>query len=177
MKIILAGPKGTGKSTCGMLLAERLNVDYIETDVLVEEIFSREFQRRASCREICMELGEDEFRRIEAAAVREAAQLHDVVISTGGGTLMNPASRHELQQNAYVVLLIASPDALWRRTVKNGIPSYLTSDNPAREFKDRVSAVMVELAPFADVTLDTGKARPKATVDEILKRLPQLTHS
>jgi shikimate kinase len=82
MMVFLLGYRGSGKTTIGRRLADRLWIKFVDTDDLIvqatgkpiAEIFSRE--------------GEERFRELEAEAVRQAAQLQDHVVALGGGAVL-----------------------------------------------------------------------------------------
>lgn len=82
MRIYLTGFMGSGKSTVGRRLAERLSVPFVDLD---EEI---ERQAGMTVREIFERHGEPAFRRLEHEALRATLELPDAVVATGGGTMV-----------------------------------------------------------------------------------------
>lgn len=110
-KIILTGFMGTGKTTVGKLLADYLNCRFIDTDELIE---SRN-NRRIS--DIFQEVGEDAFREMERALVKEIAELDGIVISTGGRLMLDPENVNALSQNSRVLCLVATPDEILQRVL------------------------------------------------------------
>ena len=109
MKLALIGLRGTGKSTVGYLLAQRLSWKFLDTDMLVQD------RADTTIREIFEKFGEAHFRKIESEVVQECAAHDQAIIATGGGAVMNPVNVAALRQNGFVVHLSASPDELWRR--------------------------------------------------------------
>src|SRR5690606_15597523 len=80
MKIFLVGMLGSGKTTLGKQLAARLNIPFVDMDW---EITKKE---NRSVQEIFAEKGEDYFREVEAAVLRELASSNgSMIIGTGGG--------------------------------------------------------------------------------------------
>ncbi len=80
MKIFLVGMLGSGKTTLGKQLAERLNVQFIDLDWEIEK------RENKSVNEIFSQHGEDHFRQIEADLLREwAGSSESFVMGTGGG--------------------------------------------------------------------------------------------
>lgn len=99
--IILIGMPGSGKTTVGKLIAERLGRPYISTDALVEQ--------RAdglTCGEYILEYGEPAFRDLEAEAVREAARRTGCVIATGGGTVILRENMEALRKHGLVFHMV-----------------------------------------------------------------------
>ena len=73
MKILITGPKCSGKSTIGVRLAGVVGLPFVETDAHIEELYFAETGRRLSCREIFREEGEASFRAREARAAADIA--------------------------------------------------------------------------------------------------------
>ena len=108
-KIVLTGFMGTGKTTIGKLLAENLNYRFIDTDELIET------QNGRSIADIFQDLGEDAFREMERAIVKEIAELDNVVISTGGRLMLDPENVKALSRNSRVLCLVATSDEILTR--------------------------------------------------------------
>ncbi|MFP3938434.1 MAG: chorismate synthase, partial [Phycisphaerae bacterium] len=151
MKIVITGPKGSGKSTLGRLLAEELGVGHVETDEILESQYHAETGEQRTCREIMRAEGEPAFRARESAAVTEAAGRRFCVVSTGGSSLLNPENRHLLRREAILVYLQADVDLLWPRISSDGVPAFLTGPDPRNEFADRLEKLNEAIAPCADV--------------------------
>ena len=78
MKIVITGPKCSGKSTIGEELANRLQVPFHETDTILEQIYHRRHNQSLSYYEICSRIGEEEFREYEnlkADTMRDGKKL------------------------------------------------------------------------------------------------------
>ena len=108
-RLVLAGPPGAGKSTVGPLCAARLGWRFVDTD---EELARR---HGLPVPEIFARHGEAQFRKSEAALCRELAAAPQLVIATGGGTLLHEPSRALLLAGGVGVCLTASPPELARR--------------------------------------------------------------
>lgn len=78
-KVIFIGPMGSGKSTIGRALAERIGANFRDTDVLIEEQTGRQISQ------IFIEDGEDSFRVIEKAVLRAELLSDGAVLALGGG--------------------------------------------------------------------------------------------
>src|SRR5882672_5892585 len=100
---------GTGKSTVGQIVAEALRFEFIDTDARIEE------QAGKNIAQIFASDGEAMFRRLESELVQELRTRARLVVSTGGGLLMNPENLAALQEHALIVCLWASPETIWSR--------------------------------------------------------------
>lgn len=122
--IFLIGPMGAGKTTVGRRLAEARGMEFIDSDHEVESrtgvdiafIFEKE--------------GEAGFRKREHAAIADLTQRHNLVLATGGGAVMDPASRALLAARGFVVYLHASVDHQMARTER-------TDNRPLLQVGDR----------------------------------------
>jgi shikimate kinase len=99
VRIYLTGFMGCGKSTAGRFLAERLGAPFVDLDT--------EIERRAgmTVREIFEQHGEAVFRRLEQEALRATAEMPDVVVATGGGTMVFEGNFRWIQANGLSVWL------------------------------------------------------------------------
>ncbi|MDL1901548.1 shikimate kinase [Anaerolineae bacterium CFX9] len=107
--IVITGFMGSGKSTVGRRVAERLRRDFVDTDT--------EIVRRAgmSIPQIFETQGEAAFRAMEKALVSELAEKRRLVIATGGGMLVDPENREMLARSGLLVCLDADPADIERR--------------------------------------------------------------
>ncbi len=108
LNIYLIGMMGSGKSTIGTLLAEKLAYKFIDTDVSIEKIVGQ------SVVEIFQTAGEAEFRQLETQVLAEISAYTRLIIATGGGIAMKLENWNHLQQGL-VVWLDPSVDTLVER--------------------------------------------------------------
>lgn len=108
--VCLVGMMGAGKTTIGRQLAKKLGWRFVDSD---HEIEARTGVRIPTIFEI---EGEDGFRRREAETIRELTKEADLVLATGGGTVLDPANRQRLKEAGLVVYLRVLPLVLFERT-------------------------------------------------------------
>jgi shikimate kinase len=111
--VVLIGFSYTGKSTIGRLLARRLRWRPVDTDSVIRKRTGK------SPQEIFASEGEAIFRAIEREVVRDICQESRQVIATGGGAPIDPSNRGVLFDGNLVVLLDASPEAIWTRVQRS----------------------------------------------------------
>lgn len=107
--VSLIGLPGSGKSTVGRQLARRLQLQFFDSDQVIEQRLG------CSIREYFEREGEDRFRDVEESVIAELTQNPQCVLSTGGGAVLRPANRRRLHAQGQVVYLNASPNWLFRR--------------------------------------------------------------
>lgn len=127
MPLWLIGMMGAGKSVAGKALAARLDIEFVDTDVLVVETAG------SSLPVIWETLGEEYFRRLERDAVEQAADLPRAVVATGGGVVLHEPSVTMMRRTGTVVWLDATPDTLALRIgILEGRPLLASSDRRGR---------------------------------------------
>jgi shikimate kinase len=105
--LALVGYRGTGKSTVGQILAERLNRPFLDADLELEARAGR------SIASIFAEDGEPAFRAREARTLQVLVRGHPAaVLATGGGVVLRPANRRLLRRFGFVAWLKADPAEL-----------------------------------------------------------------
>jgi shikimate kinase len=109
--VYLVGMPGSGKSTVGPVLAERLGVPFVELDAEIEATAGK------PVRQIFVDEGEARFRELEAAALVGAATRDPSVVSCGGGVVLEPANRVTLRATGTAVFLSVPLDVLRTRIV------------------------------------------------------------
>src|SRR6185436_15828506 len=160
MRIYLTGFMGSGKSTVGLRLAERLGAPFVDLD---EEVEQRAGMR---VREIFEQHGEPAFRGLEQEALRATAELPDVVVATGGGTVMFEANEQWIRVHGLSVWLNPAFATIVRRIGGLG-----KQDRPL--FRDEAQALALyrERLPAyrrADLTVDV---RPEEQAEEVATRI------
>lgn len=162
--VVLTGFMGTGKSTVGRLLAARLDREWLDTDLLIEE-------RYGPITEIFATDGESRFREIEHEIALEVAELSGMVVSTGGRMMVDSPNVEALQENGKIFCLVASTEDILDRMSPEGMARrpMLAGDSPVA----RLHELMAERAPaygqFDQVP--TGGRSLAEIVDDIVSRL------
>ena len=154
--VVLCGMPGSGKSTIGKMLAEKLSMPYIDTDEKIVE------KAGMPIPEIFSSRGENAFRDLESAVIRECARLSGHVISTGGGAVLREENRFRMRMNGRVFLIRRPVDAL----ATFGRP--LSRDTAALKAMEKARAPLYALA--ADRTAD-NLTSPDDAVRTILEDL------
>ncbi len=161
--LALVGYRGTGKSTVGRILADRLGRPFADAD---KEIEARDGR---TIRAIFAEDGEPAFRRIEGEVLRElTAKLPGGIVATGGGAVLDEANRRALRSFGFVAWLKADPDTLaWRLShSRSGLADRpaLTPAGTLAEIADVLAAraPLYREAAHAEVETDGRTAREVA---------------
>ncbi|WP_317065446.1 shikimate dehydrogenase [Methanoculleus caldifontis] len=163
MKIALIGFRGTGKTSVGRILADRLGLPFLDTDTMVE--------RRAGMPipEIFRKKGEAGFRALERETI---ASLRDAegVISTGGGAITDPANIADLRRHGRVFLLSAAPGVILDRIAGSDRPG-LTGLSQEEEVRTLLARRKDAYLGAADACIDAGTRPPREIADIILQEI------
>lgn len=157
MRVALTGFMGTGKTAVGKRVARRLGRPFLDTDEMVEASAGKPVRR------IFADDGEARFRELERAAVAEACARGDVVVSTGGGALIDERNLRALADGGLVIGLVADPETIARRVGRAIEERPLLAGGPVVE---RIRALLAERERFyarATLRIDTSGR----TVDEV----------
>ena len=163
--LALVGYRGTGKSTVGKILADRLNRRFLDADC---EIEAR--ARRPIAAIFALE-GEKAFRDWEEQTLSELVRSHpDAILATGGGAVMRESNRRLLLDFGLVVWLKAEPDELARRLLADPRVADRPALTPAGTIAE-ISAVLDERRAIyhevADLEIDTLGRTPSEIADRI----------
>lgn len=159
--IFLVGLMGAGKSTVGKSLAKTLDKSFYDSD--------HEIERRTGVNiPLIFELeGEAGFRKREAQAIAELAEVQNIVLATGGGAVLMLENRQVLASHGTVIYLRANVDELWHRTRGDRNRPLLQTENP----RERLQVLYNQRDPLymeiADFVIDTGGQPVSAIVSQI----------
>jgi shikimate kinase len=158
---VLIGSPGAGKSSVGRRVAERLGVPFSDTDHLVEAATGM------SVSDIFVDLGEDEFRRLEAAAVADSVATSDGVVALGGGAVMRIQTREVLAGQRVVWLRVGLGDAAHRVGLNTARPLLLGN------VRSTLSRLLEQRNPVYEAVatdiVDTSGRSLREVTDEVLK--------
>lgn len=162
--IFLVGPMGVGKTTIGSYLARKLKYDFVDSDTEIEK------RTGASIGLIFDIEGEEGFRKREAQMIEKLTQRRHIVLSTGGGSVLNEISRQNLRSKGYVVYLKASVEILFERLKKS-------RNRPLMETEDKqkvIEGLLAEREPLylavADITIATDGRSAQDVAREIFNQ-------
>ncbi|TDO48572.1 shikimate kinase [Kribbella sp. VKM Ac-2527] len=161
--VVLVGPPGSGKSTVAALLADRLRKAHRDTDTDIEAAAGKPIP------DIFVDSGEPAFRAMERAAIVAALQADDVVLSLGGGAILDPDTRADLAGHTVVFLDVSLGEAAKR--VGLGVARPLLLGNVRTQLKNLMDARRPFYLEVAKWTVPTDDRAPEDIAAEIVEHL------
>ena len=158
--IVLAGFMGTGKTTVGSLISQELNMEYVNTDDLIEK------KEGMSINDIFSKKGKRHFRQVESEVIKEVSQKDNSLIDAGGGVVINQLNVNNLKQKGIIFCLSAQPEEILKRTKRYSHRPLLNVADPLVEIK-KILKNRTGYYKRADYQIETtGK-----TADEVSKEI------
>jgi len=164
--IILVGPMGSGKTTIGRRLSERLTLDFFDSDheivnttgVSIDHIFDVE--------------GEKGFRARESDVLKKLCSMPNIVLATGGGAVILEENRELMKKASSIIYLSSSVDQILRRTAKSKTrPLLEKSNNRKKTITDILEARDHLYREVSSNIIDTNGKKLNEVIDEIIKAL------
>ena len=157
-RIYLIGFMGSGKTTVGRLLAERLNWSFLDLDLEIERAEKR------SVRDIFQNSGEPYFRNLESKRLQEISTSAEQVVALGGGAYIEGATREFVESHGVSVYLETALESIQTRIANDG-------SRPLFSDRERVRELYLKRLPsyrMAQVTINTEGLKAEEVVDRIV---------
>ena len=169
--LILIGFMGTGKSTLGRVLAERLHLEQVDLDEVVVQ------EQNMPISDIFSRYGEERFRELEHDVMCRYAAQPNLIISPGGGAVLREENRKVMRECCTVISLLARPEVILERVNRDAtVRPVLENRKPGQSKLERIEEVLTQRMPCyqeADFILDTSDAPVELLAEQVLAWLNQ----
>ena len=162
--IIITGFMGTGKSVVAKELAQKLKMEFIDMDRIIEE------RRGMSIADVFAGNGEKYFREQENKLVKEISKKENTVIATGGGTLLSLDNSRMLGQKGQIICLYADSQTIYNRVNKKNNRPLLIRENVLSEI-NRLLEERKEAYNNFTIKIDTTNLNVQEVADKIITLL------
>ena len=158
---------GTGKTTVAQLLARELDCGFREMD---DEI---EHDEQKKIKDIFADKGEDYFRQKEKNILVRLSSQKSLIVSCGGGVVIDPENRKLLRDTGVVICLVASPKVIYDRTKDCGDRPLLNVDDPLNKIKELLTSRDAYYREACHFFIDTDTLTPGEVVSRIKESLSE----
>lgn len=162
--IIITGFMGTGKTVVAIELARKLKMEFIDMDQVIEE------RQGISISDIFARYGEKYFREQENKLVKELSQKENMVIATGGGTLLSSDNARMLGQAGEIVCLYADSQTIYNRVKRKNDRPLLKGENVLSEI-DHLLEERKKIYANIKWKIDTTNLNIQEVTDKIIALL------
>lgn len=163
--LFLVGPMGAGKTTIGRQLADMLGWRFVDSDHEIE------VRTGASIPWIFEKEGEEGFRKREESMIGELTRQKQIVLATGGGSVMRPANRQALQSRGTVIYLYTPVSMQLERTAHDRNRPLLQTPNPEQRLRDLFEIRDPLYRQVADLIMPTTESSARELAVKILQTL------
>ncbi len=167
-RVILIGPMGSGKTTIGSLLAQKLNLEFRDTDQIIE----REEGKTVS--QIFLDEGEDAFRVIEKRVLRQELLTDGTVLSLGGGAPISIDAQSALRAIASHILFLDISLSTVAPRIGFNRDRPLLLNNPRGQWQTLMEARRPIYEAIADTTINVDDKSEEEIVTIALSNLGEL---
>lgn len=165
MNIVLIGFMGSGKTSAGRILAERLNYRFIDTDQLIEQ------QNGITVANIFEHKGEDFFRQQETDLLKQLSSTDNTIIATGGGIVLREENRLLLRELGTVVYLQTDAAEILKRVDGDTSRPLLNVPDKYAEISKRLATREPLYQATANCIIGTFTGQPEKSAERILQLL------
>jgi shikimate kinase len=164
-RVILIGPMGSGKTTIGRIIAQRLGLEFRDTDQTIETTVGR------SISDIFLEDGEDAFRTLEKKILRDELLSDDTVLALGGGAPISIDAQSALRAIASPVIYLDVSLATVAPRIGFNRDRPLLINNPRGQWQSLMEARRPIYEAIADTVIDVNDKAQEKIVDEIVEAI------
>lgn len=166
--ILLVGLMGSGKTSVGKRLAQRLDLPFVDGDREIEKAAGLSLIDVLKC------FGAEEYRAGEMRVMKRLLQSTPCVLASGGGSFVAEQTRKLAKLNALTIWLKADLDLLYNRTAGRKHRPFLMGEDS--RLKEKLEKYIKEEYPFyseADIVVETHDERVENTVDRVVAAIEQ----
>ena len=166
--IFLIGFMGCGKSTVASKLNQMYGMHVVEMDQEISNL------QKMSIPDIFEQYGEEYFRDLESALVKEITTSSEQVVSCGGGVVLRENNVIEMKKNGHIVLLTAKPENVLKRVEKNDDRPILKGRKTVKDIAELMGARREKYEEAADIIVATDDKSIEEISKEILERIKEI---
>lgn len=166
--VFLIGFMGCGKSTVASKMNQVYGMHVVEMDQEISE------RQKMSIPDIFEQYGEEYFRDVESALLKEIGAGSNQVVSCGGGVVLREQNVAEMKKNGRIVLLTAKPENVLKRVVGNDDRPILKGRKTVKDIEELMEVRRAKYEVAADIVVATDDKSIEEICKEILKTIKEI---
>lgn len=163
--IMLIGFMGSGKTTVSHELSRRMQIPEVDMDAYIVR------HEGKSISDIFAESGEDVFREIETACLKEIQKATGRIVSCGGGAVLRDENVECMKRNGVIVLLTAEPETIYKRVRYSTDRPILNGHMNVGYIKELMEKRKPRYMEVADIVIETDRKDISAVAGEIILKI------
>lgn len=171
LNIILIGFRGTGKTTIGRILAQRLGKEFVDADAYLEQ------REGKTIKDIFAEGGEKLFREIETEIIAELCLSDNRVVATGGGAILREENVKTLKKSGIIILLEANTDTIYKRIHRDTTTEQRRPSLTNRNAYEEIEYLLEYRRPLYDKTADFVINTASMSATDVAKKIITFLHN
>ncbi len=167
-RYFIVGIKHCGKSTIGRRLAKELNTLFIDLDTEIES------STGMKVRDFYKKFGKDKFQEKEfEELLKLSKESFNYICATGGGICDNERAFKLLKEMKNTIYINTDFQTVYKRIIANGVPAFLTSENPEDEFRELYTKRNILYKELAQYEVNGSNKSPFEITENIIKRIKE----
>ena len=164
-RVVLIGPPGAGKSSVGRVLAKTLEMEFADTDTLIES------DQGKSVGQIFVDDGEPFFRQVEERICVSALENFSGVLSLGGGAVLSPVVQEKLHQSGAEIIFLDVSLAVAAPRVGFNRDRPLLLNNPRQQWQQLMTKRRPTYEALATITVEVGERSISMIVTDLVAKV------
>ncbi len=163
--LVLIGFMGSGKTTVGRKIAKILDMKFIDMDQLIEKKDGR------AIKDIFEVDGEKYFRQLESEVAKECSEMNNVVVSTGGGVILNQENIKNLKKSSLIFYLDADANCIYQRVKHNKDRPLLNVEDPVKKIEELLNSRRELYEKSCDIKV---KVSLRSYIDDLANEIKEI---
>lgn len=156
MNLLLFGYKKSGKSYYGLKVANKMHMNFLDTDLLVEELYLKKHHKSLTCKQIVLHHGRRVFQELEKEVIFGLDEMENTVIALGGSTVLDEMNVLHLKKIGTLVYLKTDKKTIMERILRGELPSYIDPKDPITSFEKMYQERLPIYEKIGSLIIDAG---------------------
>ena len=167
MNLLLFGFKRCGKTYLGLKVAQKMHMHFLDTDQMIEDLFTARHHKTLTCREIVHNHGVHFFRELEKQVIYSLENTTNTVIALGGGSVLDQANVEHLKAVGTLIYLKTDKNILKERILSGQLPFYINPKDAQGSFEAMYQERQPIYEKIPSLVINTSHEREEDIIDKL----------